>query len=84
VGRVYGQRRQDREHLPGEPLAQALFLRRLELLVGYDAYARLLERREDLLSQYAALFGEEVLRVVVDAGELLLGGHPVGDGVGQV
>jgi hypothetical protein len=84
MGRVYGEWGQDRQDLPGEPLAQAPLLRRLELLVGDDAYARLLERGEDLLPQYVALLGEEALGVIVDAGELLLGGHPVGDGVGQL
>src|SRR5215210_2996012 len=84
MGRVYGERGQDRQYFLGEPLAQAPLLRRLQLLVGDDAYARILQRGEELLPKYVALLGEEALRVVVDAGELLLRGHTVWDGVGQL
>ena len=55
-----------------------------DLVVGHHAYAHLFQGWHELPVQYPAPLLEELLRVVVDAQELLLWRHPVGDGVRQL
>jgi hypothetical protein len=79
VGRVYGERREDGQDVPDEPLPELPSLGGADLVVGHHAYALRFEGRNDLLVYYPAPLFEELLGVVVDAQELLLGRHPVGD-----
>ena len=84
VGRVYGERREYGQYVPDEPLPELPPLGGADLVVGHHAYALFFQGGHELLVQYPAPLLEELLRVVVDAGELLLWGHPVGDGVREL
>ena len=63
VGRVYGERGQDRQYFRANLSRRLLFSAAFSFLWD-DAYARFLQSREELLPEYAPLFGEEALRVV--------------------
>ena len=68
VGRVDGQRRQHREELVAEDLAQVLLLGRRQLVPADDGDALLLQRRSDLLVIDPGLHVEQLVR---DIGELV-------------
>ena len=84
VGRVYGERREYGQNVPDEPLPELPPFGGPDLVVGHHAYALVFERRNNLRVQYPAPLLEELLRVVVDAQELFLWRHPVGDRVREL
>src|SRR5829696_891119 len=84
MGRVYGERREDGQNVPDEPLPELPPFGGPDLVVGYHAYAHVFEGGHELHVHYPAPLLEELLRVVVDAQELFLRRHPVGDRVREL
>jgi hypothetical protein len=84
VRRVYGQGREYGQYVPDELLPELPTLGGADLAVGHHAYALFFQSGYELPVQYPAPLLEELLRMVVYPGELLLGGHPVWNGIGEL
>src|SRR5215210_2125936 len=81
---VYCERGENRQDVPGEELPELLLLPLEEVTVGGELNTLFFQRGQELVLQYLPLFGEEPLGVVVDAVQLLLGGHPIRHGIRQL